>query len=48
MQSTREDPMDPSDKIDLRIDIFIGPWYFDGEDIQFVVIDPCEDKSADS
>ncbi|WP_313127568.1 hypothetical protein [Proteiniclasticum ruminis] len=40
--------MDPSGKIDLRIDPFIGPWYFDGDDIQFVVIDPCEDKSTES
>ena len=40
--------MDPSGKIDLRIDPFIGPWYFDGDDIHFVIIDPPEDASMDN
>lgn len=42
MINTDEALQEQSGRIELRIDIFTGPWYFDGEDIRFVIIDPID------
>lgn len=47
MTNSNEDLMDQSGRIEIRIDPFVGPWYFDGEDIIFVIIDPIEEDQLE-
>lgn len=38
--------MDQESSVTVIVDPFIGPWYYDGQEIQFVGIDPAIDPNS--